>query len=916
MPVTRGGQASSGLDRALENAFDRELDDVLESGELWPGELGQFPRPLTPVNPAAGARAWQHQMGSKPEGPGAGTSLIDDVKAGFDRWRHRSEASDNKPTQSGIQTPTARTLPATAGPPTIDEKKFKSTYKAWINTQKPGADRFEFIDDRVGIVFIHGIGPQLAGQTLLDWARPIIEVIADWRDAHRGELVTKGDDTRPAEQDRYLTDPVVKANIDFSGETFPVVQVRVPGLQKFGEADPRGRDRRWIMTETWWAQEIRPPTLATMITWLGEQGGVGRIIAGIEKHSIGDGPLQFVAKLSLNAFVSVIVSFVLLVFLTLLGIARLIPFGPLKNAVFLGLAASFLTDWFGGARTLLKDQAQSANVRGRLVMTIKALRAYGCRDVVVVAHSGGTMVSWMTLTDPAWPNLRVQKLITIGEALNLGWRLENENPDGRGAPTLPFGNRMNAKLAVIQPSLLWRDFWGTHDPAPAGRPDLPKDNPPGDGRFLEEKVWNRMNILEDHGGYWDNDEQFVVPLVRELDVPRGDRAGSRFFDDDVERALRALRKQRVGLLALLRRVTFGMPVLAILAALTMTSRGVVPQAGDVLMAAVGRIPGNEIIAGAGTVLNGVGDACLVSAGTGCLLSVTWGGVYAFGTVVLTIIFALVIVQALGPVGVGPLWAGRWIGRLAFTTIDVAIGVAIGVIAILWVINMVASGIDSDLLVAAIVGVPGLWALGQAGPIVRRAIRNKDNPKKSSDGVVRAGLIALSALVLAVVLVGLVVAVLAILLVLAGNTVLDQSGDTQRFVLGTVLIICAGQLIGRLGAWRWAVWDARERRRCRRTPFETPPRLWVYVQCTLLLLATALLAIIAATGGIAILWIRTELVPSLMILGALLIGIAMLGVARDVVDADTEGRGASQGGTDGMPPVTKTPTGPAPGNQPA
>ena len=95
----------------------------------------------------------------------------------------------------------------------------------------------------------------------------------------------------------------------------------------------------------------------------------------------------------------------LLLFVTLLGIAKLIPFGPLRDAVVLRLAASFLTDWFGGARTLLRDPSQSANVRHRLVMTVKALRAYGCRNVVIVAHSGGTMVSLVTLTDPAFANL-------------------------------------------------------------------------------------------------------------------------------------------------------------------------------------------------------------------------------------------------------------------------------------------------------------------------------------------------------------------------------------------------------------------------------------------------------------------------------------------------------------------------------
>jgi hypothetical protein len=156
--------------------------------------------------------------------------------------------------------------------------------------------------------------------------------------------------------------------------------------------DPRAKERTWVFTETWWASEVRAPSLATMIGWLGEQGGVGRIVQGIQENKLS-GRWAILGRISLQPIVSVLTSFVLLLFVLLLAIAKVIPFGPLRDAVVLRLAASFLTDWFGGARTLLRDAGQSANVRHRLLMTIKALRAYGCRDVVIIAHSGGTMVS-------------------------------------------------------------------------------------------------------------------------------------------------------------------------------------------------------------------------------------------------------------------------------------------------------------------------------------------------------------------------------------------------------------------------------------------------------------------------------------------------------------------------------------------
>jgi hypothetical protein len=64
-----------------------------------------------------------------------------------------------------------------------------------------------------------------------------------------------------------------------------------------------------------------------------------------------------------------------------------------------------------------------------------------------------------------------------------------------------------------------------------------------------------MSILEDHGSYWDNDEGFVIPLIRELDTPTGSASESRFYRSaDIDTVRLARRRQRVGVLALWRWV--------------------------------------------------------------------------------------------------------------------------------------------------------------------------------------------------------------------------------------------------------------------------------------------------------------------------------------------------------------------------
>ena len=66
---------------------------------------------------------------------------------------------------------------------------------------------------------------------------------------------------------------------------------------------------------------------------------------------------------------------------------------------------SFLIDWFGDLPVLLDEPVQSANVRARLARSIQRLTDDDCDAIVVVAHSGGALVSFETLLDPAYRRL-------------------------------------------------------------------------------------------------------------------------------------------------------------------------------------------------------------------------------------------------------------------------------------------------------------------------------------------------------------------------------------------------------------------------------------------------------------------------------------------------------------------------------
>jgi hypothetical protein len=476
----------------------------------------------------------------------------------------------------------------------------------------PAAAAGEPDPDRIGLVLVHGIGTQQPAETFLDWSAPIVRILTAWRIEHG-----------------FAPDPVVRAQFAFSGASQPYLELDVPEVA----GHPA---RRVIVTEAWWAAQIRPPSLGDAAAYV--RHGLPRILAGIrdsyavrdkvweerldqelasaEAEGRADEPAVMELRrrgrwawidvldraqrfLSILAYVPALLLGTLL--LLLYVPIRLIPIQAIRDAAILRTVDNFLTAWFGDLPDVLDDPVQAANVRSRLAESIDRLRTQmGCGSIVLVAHSGGAIVSFTTLLDAdflaggARP-LDVQRLITIGQGLALGWRLH-----GTGRPgAAPLPDRLTGDLVAARPELRWTDFWASYDPAPAGPIEAPAGVtlPTIDSR----PVTNRMSVLEDHGGYWDNDEGFIVPLVRYLDEARGEARDSRFFASSVERAVRIeRRRQRVGVLALWRWIAALGAVLPIAASTVgaVASAGRVPGPaglGRDLGAFFERVPFHELV---------------------------------------------------------------------------------------------------------------------------------------------------------------------------------------------------------------------------------------------------------------------------------------------------------------------------------
>ncbi len=531
--------------------------------------------------------------------------------------------------------------------------------------RRPARDATAPIASRTGIVFVHGIGTQSPAETFLDWSGPIVEVLADWR----------ADQARAQPAASRIDDPVWRAEFAFNASSPPYLEVAIPAR----DAAPA---TTWVFTEAWWAADLRAPNLGRTIDYLRRRmrSVVSDIAAGYYRGRnlrlqeraqaadvIGEGRLpldwRLVEGLDLlqaRTFGSPILGWLVggigAVGLAAYDLLRRVPLPAIRDFAVRRMVDSFLIDWFGDLPVLLDDSVQAANVRARLARSIQRLVDDDCDAIVIVAHSGGALVSFETLLDPAYAHLPVDKLITLGQGLGLAWKLAAD-PD---VHEITAGHRLVGNLAAIRPDLRWVDFWASYDPAPAGplpareadgvskevaatasatasratpvatgddatRPWLvqapvplpgePQPATPAGTITVESRpVTNEMNVLTDHGAYWANPEGFLVPLVRHLDAARGDASASRFYRDRADRTRRIVwRRERVAALAawgwLCSLAALGTAIgLTVLQAIGDRRLSI---AGDTVVAVWDRVPGHEIVSGPvvaiGTVIGAVLD---------------------------------------------------------------------------------------------------------------------------------------------------------------------------------------------------------------------------------------------------------------------------------------------------------------------
>jgi hypothetical protein len=294
---------------------------------------------------------------------------------------------------------------------------------------------------RTGVVFVHGIGTQVERETLFDWARPVIDVLGEWRREY----------DRHSPEQPIGENPVGSASV--SDPSNPWIEIDIPA---FGR---RSREQ-WLLTEAYWAGDVRPPSFTAAARYLlrripaivrGIAKGYGkrenprkaRLSSLVEEYRNSSDPtvqdwvadvdrslrgrwritdaLDKIFRLAVvRAVLGGIGTTAALAALALYSALHAIPIGAIQKRVEIAMADTFIIEWFGDLPVILDDQSQSAAIRTRLVERVDWLRRNGCRDIVLVAHSGGTIVAYATLLRYDHGAFPVTKLVTLGEAIKLG----------------------------------------------------------------------------------------------------------------------------------------------------------------------------------------------------------------------------------------------------------------------------------------------------------------------------------------------------------------------------------------------------------------------------------------------------------------------------------------------------------------
>lgn len=419
-------------------------------------------------------------------------------------------------------------------------------------------------DERVGVLFVHGVGSQGQSATVREFGEPLVEWLREWHASRDDPSWWDARRTTRVDGFRLLWSHLsygTRAD-EPAGFAVHVPPFHIPSTTGILAPDRELPSQTWVVTEAWWASRLEAPPFATMARWLWHTHGdaLDRLRRGVleqlEAEPI-DGrvpgwarKVEQISSLLLAAGYAgtAVIGFVPLLALLLVSRLPIPGAGPLV----LRVVRSLLVDNAGDFYIFLYDEIQALHIRSAVVEAVTwLLDVARCDRVLVMGHSQGTVVALDALArgglTPAHLS-RVRRLVTVGAALNNAWAARRVD------------ERIPRRIPRAPGTIPWLNVWAAYDYVASG-PIHPDPTAP----LLESlPVTNELNVVTDHGGYFSNHEEYTSRLVQEIDRT-GQHSASRFYPGDEGRRRRALRRRlRVSVLVALRLVAmagFGLALL-------------------------------------------------------------------------------------------------------------------------------------------------------------------------------------------------------------------------------------------------------------------------------------------------------------------------------------------------------------------
>jgi hypothetical protein len=257
---------------------------------------------------------------------------------------------------------------------------------------------------RVGVLYVHGMGEQEQGDSVTDMGDELTEWLRKWlppdsfkiREARlrTGGQVFAGAPDHPIGGEAHVS-------VTITDET-----KQPPAVQE------------WLLAESWWAKSFRQATFTELVAWAFSAGPwlIASQRAGLENRlrvaaETGTyGPLKALGRrvigVVLMIVAAVVASAITPVFLALL-LFSLLPIPGLQDVV--KALAKNLSGSFGDLLVLVRSPVRFAAMAEQVRSDIDDM-CIRCDQVIVLAHSQGSAVSWHAIRRTAErpPEIRSQ----------------------------------------------------------------------------------------------------------------------------------------------------------------------------------------------------------------------------------------------------------------------------------------------------------------------------------------------------------------------------------------------------------------------------------------------------------------------------------------------------------------------------